>query len=127
MPRRGSRASSSARVSSMEGSFLRVIGYGSPTDTEHGFPAPLKAIWTEASEIFPEEGPPGVSGVAARAGPASGGRDRPADRVCFAHVAPRRVFRASVTWFAASNEPPPLRTDPLAQPPSRTAPPRRPP
>jgi hypothetical protein len=33
----------------MDGSFLVVVGYGSPTDTEYGFSAQLKGICSEAS------------------------------------------------------------------------------
>jgi len=38
------------------------------------------------------------------AGVASGGSDRPEDRVGFADVAPGRDVRASVGWFVAVNE-----------------------
>src|SRR5215472_4397930 len=89
----------------MDGSFLVVVGYGSPRDTEHGFPAQLKGICTEASAIVPKKGPSGAAGVAGGSG-ANLRRERsPGDRVCFAHVAPRRAVRASVGWL------PPQRTE----------------
>src|SRR5262249_22368883 len=101
MPRRDRRVSSWARWSVMDGSFLVVVGYGSPTDTEHGFPAQLKGICTEASEILPERGPPGAAGVADGSG-ASVRRERSPQRTAFAaptlpQVAP---FRPPSAWFA---------------------------
>jgi hypothetical protein len=73
-----------------------VVGYGSPTDTEPGFPAQLKGIGTEASEIFPEKDRLGRLASAAGAGTA--------DRVGFAHVAPRGDVRALGRLVGRPNE-----------------------
>jgi hypothetical protein len=50
-------------LSVMDGSFLVVVGYSSPSDSEHDFPAQLKGICTPASALLPEKGGPGTSGV----------------------------------------------------------------
>src|SRR5262249_34334643 len=69
--------------------------YGFPTDTEQGFPAQLKGIYTQASAMLANRGSPGTAGVTGGRG-ASVKRERsPRDRGCFAHVVARRDVGAS--------------------------------